>query len=111
MTTRTGKGSEVQDILRLSNREAAGILERLEPATPAVPTRRDRRSTPRVPYREVSRVVVMLENEQVGKRTYAEILRNISRGGVAMLLSLLAVASIDEPPPTPDEELGRAFIP
>jgi hypothetical protein len=84
VTTRTGRGSEVQDILRLSAKEAAEILDGIEAGTRGAVTH-ERRGAARVPYREVPRVVAMLESEEIGKRTYAVIPRNISRRGMAML--------------------------
>ncbi|MHC4218003.1 MAG: PilZ domain-containing protein [Planctomycetota bacterium] len=87
MTTGTGKPSSrsaAQDILRLKPGEAATILNGIESWTKQV-TDRDRRDSPRVPYREAPRVAVIVESEELGKRTYALIPRNISRQGMSLL--------------------------
>ncbi len=84
MVTQTGTASKVRDILRLSPREAVEILDKIESVARSAVTN-DRRKAPRVPFREVSRIAVMLESEQIGKRTYALLPRNISRQGISLL--------------------------
>jgi hypothetical protein len=87
VTTGTGKSrssNDAQDILRLKPGEAATILSGIEARTRQV-TDRDRRDSPRVPYLEAPRVAVIVESEQIGKRTYALIPRNISRHGMSLL--------------------------
>ena len=87
MITGAGKGrskGEAQDILRLKPQETALILKQIEAGTKDVAAR-DRRQAPRVPYRQAPRVAVIVESEQVGKRTYALIPRNISRTGMSLL--------------------------
>jgi hypothetical protein len=84
VSTGTGTASQVRDILRLSPREAGEVLGKIEAQTYNV-VANDRRRSPRVPYREVSRLAVMLENEQAGRRTHALLPRNISRQGISLL--------------------------
>ena len=87
MTTGTGKprsSTNVQDILRLKPQEAAAILGAIEAKTKD-PVARERRESPRVPCRAAPRVALIIESEQLGKRTYALIPRNISRMGMSLL--------------------------
>jgi hypothetical protein len=87
VTTGTGKASgstNVQDILRLKPQEAAEILEAIEAKTKDAGGK-ERRKWPRVPYRATPRVAVIIESEELGKRTYALIPRNISRMGISLL--------------------------
>jgi hypothetical protein len=87
VTTGTGKSrsaNRAQDILRLKPADVAAILKTIEAKTkPSV--ERDRRESPRLPYREAARVAVIVESEELGKRTYALIPRNISRWGMSLL--------------------------
>ncbi len=87
MTTGTGKpksSTNVENILRLKPQEAAEILKGIEAKTKdAVGS--ERRKSPRVPYRATPRVTLTIESEQLGKRTYALIPRNISRTGMSLL--------------------------
>ncbi len=77
------KTVEIQDILRLSARQTAEILEGMQRSKKEVTE--ERRRSPRAPYKDVSRLCVLLENEQKGKRTYALIPRNLSRLGISLL--------------------------
>jgi hypothetical protein len=82
-----GKGSsksQAQDILRLKPQETALILKRIEAGTKDI-AQMDRREAPRMPYRQAPRVAIIVESEQVGKRTFALIPRNISRTGMSLL--------------------------
>jgi hypothetical protein len=79
-----GSSTNVQDILRLKPQEAAEILRTIESSTKDS-VGRERRKWPRVPYRAAPRVAVIIESEQLGKRTYALIPRNISRMGMSLL--------------------------
>ena len=82
--TKAGKTPEVQDILRLSARQTADILRRInDRAHDKVAT--ERRQSPRLPYQHLSRLAVILENEQRGRRTYTLAPRNISREGISLL--------------------------
>ncbi len=77
------KPVEVQNILRVSVREIAELLQRLNDGTHAV--RLERRRTPRVPYHGPARLCVLLENEPRGRRTYAPVPRNLAHGGISLL--------------------------
>lgn len=72
------------ELLRLSPREAAKILNEIESQARKVVTE-DRRKSPRVPYRDFARVAIMLENDEVGRRTFGMLPRNISRAGMSLL--------------------------
>jgi hypothetical protein len=85
--TGAGKGSSstnVQDILRLKPQEADQILRAIDDKTKDA-VGRERRKAPRVPYRATPRVAVIIESEQLGKRTFALIPRNISCTGMSLL--------------------------
>jgi hypothetical protein len=87
VTTGTGKAntkSNVQDILRLKPQEAADILRAIDAKTKDA-VGKERRASPRVPYRATPRVAVIIESEELGKRTFALIPRNISRLGMSLL--------------------------
>jgi hypothetical protein len=87
VTTGTGKASSstnVQDILWLKPQEAAAILRAIEARTKDA-VGQERRKSPRVPYRATPRVAVIIESEELGKRTFALIPRNISRTGMSLL--------------------------
>jgi len=87
VTTGTGKASSstnVQDILWLKPQEAAEILRAIE-ARAKDAVGQERRKSPRVPYRATPRVAVIIESEEIGKRTFALIPRNISRTGMSLL--------------------------
>ncbi len=74
---------EVQNILRLSARQIADLLQRLNDGTHAVTV--ERRQTSRVPYHGPARLCVLLENEPRGRRTYAPAPRNLGQGGISLL--------------------------
>ena len=74
---------EVQNILRLTARQIAELLQRLNDGTHPVTV--ERRQTPRVPYHGPARLCVLLENEPKGRRTYAPAPRNLSQGGITLL--------------------------
>src|SRR5262245_15416699 len=77
-------GASTQDILRLSDRQTAAILDWMDSrARPH--TGQERRRWPRAPYRWISRVGTLLENERRGQRTYALAPRNLSRMGMSLL--------------------------
>ena len=78
------KTVEIHDILRLSTKQAAEVLERMRPSKASVP-KEERRLSPRVFYTEVSRLCALLEHERKGKRTYALIPRNLSSTGISLL--------------------------
>ena len=75
---------EIHDILRLSAKQTAALLQQIdEQAHTAVS--HERRRSPRRPYQTASRLCVLLENEQRGKRTHALAPRNLSRTGMSLL--------------------------
>ena len=77
------KTVEIHDILRLSTKQTAEILEWMRPSKEKIT--KERRQSPRVAYTDVSRLCVLLENEQKGKRTYALIPRSLSGTGISLL--------------------------
>ncbi len=77
------KPVEVQNILRLSARQIADLLQRLNDGTHAVTV--ERRQTSRIPYHGPARLCVLLENEPKGRRTYAPVPRNLAQGGISLL--------------------------
>ncbi len=75
---------EIQDILRLSARQLAEVLEWIQKGVkPSVP--QERRKAPRMTWSNVLRLCVLLENEHKGRRTYALAPRNLSRLGTSLL--------------------------
>lgn len=74
----------LQDLLRLSPREATTLLQRLEAASDSA-AYEDQRKDRRISFREVRRIAVLLESEPLGSRTFTVIPRNISRSGIALL--------------------------
>ncbi len=80
----SGGGASPQDILRLSARQTAAILDWMDGRTRPW-TGPERRKSPRAPYRLISRVGVLLENEPKGQRTFALAPRNLGRMGVSLL--------------------------
>ncbi len=49
------------------------------------PSGPERRKSPRASYQSVTRLAVLLENEQMGRRTYALAPRNLSCSGISIL--------------------------
>ncbi|MHC4414182.1 MAG: PilZ domain-containing protein [Planctomycetota bacterium] len=84
MRARTRKTLEIQDILRVTAREAAEILERMD-GQAARYHGRERRQAARVSCHDMPRVAVLVENEEIGNRTYLLIPRNISCAGMSLL--------------------------
>ncbi len=84
MTTKAGKPPQIQDILRLSSRQTAEVIQWMDQRAVAR-IDEDRRQAPRLAYQHVSRLCVLLENEHKGKRTYALAPRNLGRHGISLL--------------------------
>jgi hypothetical protein len=77
-------GASPQDILRLTARQTAALLDWMDGRIRPRPGP-ERRRWPRAPYRAVSRLGVLVENERKGRRTFALAPRNLSRMGVSLL--------------------------
>ena len=84
LKAKNGKTHEVKDILRISVREAAEVLDRIDRDAVRY-SGQERRKASRQSCRGMSRSPVLLEGEPIGNRTYALYPRNISSLGMSLL--------------------------